>query len=478
MGLLQGLIVFLRKSSRKLLQAVFGWAVAALFGTPKESEKTLLSVVVGCAAAWPLLLVGVAFPKTAALVLAFVPIPSWVPEEAVRGGWIAAAVLVPLGVGLVLAKRGRVDLGGESFWKRALRGVPVTVAIGAAFVVAFLTSPIRRLIAVSRRWEDEHLPLILEPDDYVRVADHLRRTLGRAGLEMERAKPPWLLTAPSRVIGALGGRILRDRLPKNLQFFRGRELEVVVNPNGVTIQGEPERAARAHGILSEEVTLTPGLQTTDATAQEIEKRLKDVWRVFREDPERHRDSRALLGVIHQIARDLDETFIDYENWQVLYREILQIERAIQGDSQLLEETEETDMESWRSNEPVERPLRGLSSADLVAGTVRELGELVRQEVELAKAEIRRDLKEEVAMARSFGIAALAAILFLNMLFVAAALALSRWMAPWLAALVVAAALLIVAVGFGWAGWNKRVKPLESTRKTLKESWLWAKSRAA
>jgi hypothetical protein len=107
-----------------------------------------------------------------------------------------------------------------------------------------------------------------------------------------------------------------------------------------------------------------------------------------------------------------------------------------------------------------------------------MGELVRQEVELAKAEIRRDLKEQVAMVRSFGIAALAAILFLNMLFVAAALALSRWMAPWLAALVVAGALLIVTVAFGWAGWNRRVKPLESTRKTLKESWLWAKSRAA
>jgi hypothetical protein len=485
MGVLQGLIGFLQKTSRKLLQAIFGWAVNALFGTPKESEKTVLSAVVAVAAGWPLLLVGVAFPKAAAFILAFIPIPKWVPPAAIRIVWIAAAVLVPLSVGLVLARRGDVHLSGESFWQRAARGVPVTVAIGSAFVVAFFTTALRHLVALSRRWQEEHLPLLLEPEDYAPGAEALQRALGRADIDVHRAEPPWLLTAPSRVIRALGGRTLRDRIPKNFHFYRQSDLEVAVMPNGITLRGKPELAARAHGILSEEATLLPGLQTTAPEAQVLEKRLKDVWRVWRADPRSHGDSRVLLAALEDTAKELDATFVPYEQWQVLYREILQMQRAVAGRPQLLEKVEEKNMEpkstSFR-NSPLrsatDSSLRSLSTADLIARTTREIGRLVREEVDLAKAEFRRDLEKQLAMARLFGLAALAALLFLNMLFVAAALWLSRFLEPWASALVVAGALLLTALGFAFAGWKKRIRPLEATRKTVKENWQWAKNRVA
>jgi hypothetical protein len=483
MGLLQGLIGYVRKSSKKLVQAIFGWAVQALFGTPNASEKTLLSAVVAVSAGWPLLLLGVAFPKTAALVLAFVPIPKGVPSGAVRIAWIAAAVLVPIGVGMVLARRGKIHAAGEPFWKRAARGIPITVAIGTAFLVAFVTSPLRRLIALSKRWEEEHLPLLIERKEYTSIAERVRETLFRAKLPVERAEPPWLLTAPSRVIRALGGPTLRARLPENLQFFRRRDLEVIVNPNGVTLQGAEKTAARAHGVLSEEATLTPALQTTEPAAQELEKQLKDVWKVWQQDPIPHTGSAILLARLEEISRELDKTFLPYEQWQVLYREILQMNRAIGGRPQLLEKSKEGDMEEKKLEERrlravSDRPLRDLSSADLFTDTTREIGELIRKEIELAKAELRADLKQEFAMARSFGIAALAALVFVNMLFVALALWLSLFLAPWIAALVVAGVLLLLAGGFAGFGWTRRVRPLEATRKTLKENWQWAKSRIA
>src|SRR3954470_18155964 len=118
MGILQGLFAWLRKSAGKLVQAIFGWAVRALFGTPQEGEKTMLSIVVGAAAVWPLLLVGIPFPKVAAFVIAFVPIPKWVESGWIRAIWIVAAVAVPVGVGAALAKRG--DNPGRSGWRAAL----------------------------------------------------------------------------------------------------------------------------------------------------------------------------------------------------------------------------------------------------------------------------------------------------------------------------------------------------------------------
>lgn len=481
MGILQAIIGFVRRSSVKVVQAIFGWAVQALFGTPKESERTLLSGVVAASAAWPFLLIGVAFPKAAALVLAFVPLSKTVPSEAVRLVWIGLAALVPVIVGIVLARRGDIGSKTDSFWTRAGRGFPVTAAIGTAFFVAFVTSPIRRLATLARRWEEEHVALILEKRDYFSVAEELRRALAAAGLPLETGKPPWLLTAPSRVVQALGGTALKRRMPRNLQFFESPDLEVIVAPNGVTLTGEPRTAARAHGILSEEATLSPGLQTTDPASQSLEKELKDIWRVWTSDPASHEGSRILLARLDDVARRLDETFLSYEQWQVLYREILQLHRAISGRRQLLEKSEET----MDSRPPARRlaslPGSGLESvptAALLSKVSRELSELTKKELELAKAEIRADLKKEIAMARSFAIAAVAALCFLDMLFVAAALWLSAFLPGWSAALIVAGGLLLFAVAFGWIGWKKKVTPLESTRKTLKESWQWAKSRIA
>jgi hypothetical protein len=66
MALLQALLALITRSAGKILNAIFGWAVRALFGQTSSREQTFLSVVVAAAVAWPLLLVGVAIPKIAA----------------------------------------------------------------------------------------------------------------------------------------------------------------------------------------------------------------------------------------------------------------------------------------------------------------------------------------------------------------------------------------------------------------------------
>ena len=58
MAILQALISYLSRSAGKALNAIFGWAVVALFGQTSQKEQTVLSAVVAAAAAWPLLLLG------------------------------------------------------------------------------------------------------------------------------------------------------------------------------------------------------------------------------------------------------------------------------------------------------------------------------------------------------------------------------------------------------------------------------------
>ena len=491
MGILQGVFLYLQKSAGKIVRAIFGWAVNALFTTVSENEKTAISLLVGAAAAWPLLLLGIPFPKLAALVLAFVPIPRWVSSGWIRAVWILAAVAVPVAVGTALARR-RPAPRAQSRWATWLSGFPVTLAIAAAFLTAFVTAPIRRLIALARRREDLTIPLVVERDAYGPGAESVRATLESAGLAVVRGDPPWLLTAPSRVLRALGGRALKDQMPEELYFYSCPSLDVVVVPAGVTLQGEKKVAARAHGLLCEAATFGPGLQTVALESQEVERRIKDVWAVFAREPERHRGSPVLRGAVAEVSRALAGKTLDFDDWQILYREVSQISRAIEGEPQILEEEKEKPMEEDVRNDRAEHPsgeskawpprpgesVRSLPTSALITGLTGELRELVAKEIDLARTEWRMDWKAELRSARWFGVSAILALGFVNMLFVAAALWLGTRLAPPVAALVVGGVLLLGAAAMAWLGKSALKKPLETTRKTLREGASWARKRVA
>src|SRR3954463_12770686 len=95
-AILQGLISLITRSAGKILNAIFGWAVLALFGRTSPKEQTVLSGVVAAAAVWPILLIGIPFPKVALFVVSFVPLFGKMGNLWLRLVWIALALLVPI----------------------------------------------------------------------------------------------------------------------------------------------------------------------------------------------------------------------------------------------------------------------------------------------------------------------------------------------------------------------------------------------
>ena len=75
MAILHALLALLSRSLGNIMSALFGWAVMALLGEASAREKAWLSALVGAAAAWPILLVGVVWPRIATFTLAFIPLP-------------------------------------------------------------------------------------------------------------------------------------------------------------------------------------------------------------------------------------------------------------------------------------------------------------------------------------------------------------------------------------------------------------------
>src|SRR4051812_11229006 len=122
MAILQALLALITKSAGKILNAIFGWAVHALFGRTSARDRTLLSALVGAAVAWPLLAAGVVAPRVAAFALAFVPLPKSVPSWIVRLVWLGLAIAVPVALGITIAARQPQGPSQESLARRILRG--------------------------------------------------------------------------------------------------------------------------------------------------------------------------------------------------------------------------------------------------------------------------------------------------------------------------------------------------------------------
>ena len=339
MALLQALLALISKSAGKILNALFGWAVRALFGQTTAREQTFLSVVVAAAVAWPILLIGIAAPKIAALLLAFVPIPHAVPSFTVRIVWMASALVIPFAVGIAVATKAppsERDARKESRVLTVLRGFPITVGLAAAFIVMFVSVPVMRLAAIVRRRKSADVPLITNEAAYHQVADTLCDVLNRHGFSLRPASPGWWVAAPIRILTWLGGDAFRSYVPTQLEHFASPDLELSLYPSGLLLRGKAHSVTWAHGLVAESVVHTEGLQTVDPKAQALEKRIRRVWKTYDTAPAQIVGSENLVQVLEQISGDLGRLQVDFDDWQVLYRQILQVGRAIHGQRQLMD----------------------------------------------------------------------------------------------------------------------------------------------
>lgn len=120
-------------------------------------------------------------------------------------------------------------------------------------------------------------------------------------------------------------------------------------------------------------------------------------------------------------------------------------------------------------------LRSASTGQLVRELVDEARNLVRNEVRLAKAELRQDVKETGRAGGLFGAAGAFGYAALLAFSAAVVLLLALVMPAWLAAAIVGLLLGIVAAVLGAAGRStlSKVSGFEETIQTVKEDKAWA-----
>jgi len=232
MAILASLFAMLGRFAGRVVNALLGWATILLFGRVDARRQTILGFVAIGALAWVAAIVGAIVPDVGTFLVAAVPRPDFVDEEWVRWGMIALVILLPIAVGIVgvwfMRPEARPKGGGLVL--AVLRGYPFTALL--ALTIAFLAfvALTRRLRALSKRWADAHLPVIVQPDGYDTVVETLHRELAAAGIETTVRPAPQLVSLPPRLL---------DRVPGVVPKAGG--LELPLRPEGVVRFGEAER---------------------------------------------------------------------------------------------------------------------------------------------------------------------------------------------------------------------------------------------
>ncbi len=119
----------------------------------------------------------------------------------------------------------------------------------------------------------------------------------------------------------------------------------------------------------------------------------------------------------------------------------------------------------------------LSTVELIKNITGEVTHLVSKEIELAKTELKADLKAEAVMVGGLSLAAIGGLCTLNLLLVTAVLALALVLPGWLSGLIISGATLLITAIIAGVAWRMRVRsPLARTQRTLKDDVQWTRER--
>jgi hypothetical protein len=209
-------------------------------------------------------------------------------------------------------------------------GFPATLGISAAFLVAFVAVPVGKLIAFAYGRKEDHVGLVIPPESYREVSDALLAALQQGGFELRRSEPPAMTRLLSTIMQRFGGALIGAYVPEEVEYFEGSDLRAGIYPNGVALSGRERAVARAHALIAERASATAALQTMSADAQAIEKRIQQLW-----------EARAKVDVLpglKSVVRDLARQPLPFDDWQILYREVLQLVVEIRGGAPLMKAT--------------------------------------------------------------------------------------------------------------------------------------------
>jgi len=365
MAILAALFAFGSRFVGKILTTALGWASTLLFGrVPAKRQYLLLGITFG-SVIWIVLLAGVVLPDIGTFLLVFVPDQDLIPEDVIRLIMLAGAAIVPAVIGgLTLMLASPVDRSAKRIGASVLRGYPLTVLLAVLLIFLAGLAIVRKAQSLAKGWTDAHVPMVIEPGKYDEVASDLDQALETAGLEVAPKTASAAMSKPAKWLATVAGGSAGVLVPEKMIQLDGKDLDILIYPMDILISGKPRLVARARAAMASRLTTSAAHLTVSAEAQGIEDRLAALARPETATPDHPaRFDDAAAAEFTAIDDQLATLEIPYEEWEVLYRQRLQVERDLRAGAMAGDAVVGADTPGVKRNGAI--------------GTLEDLGRLVR-----------------------------------------------------------------------------------------------------
>ena len=142
---------------------------------------------------------------------------------------------------------------------------------------------------------------------------------------------PAVMSKPARWLAAVAGGTGGSLVPERLVQLKGQDIDILIYPMDLLISGKPEFVARARAAMASKLTTSAAHLTVSAEAQAIEDRLAALMHAQGSDPDRPpRFDAAAAAQLEAIDTELATLELPYDEWEVLYRQRLQVERDLRA----------------------------------------------------------------------------------------------------------------------------------------------------
>lgn len=304
-----------------------GWATALFFGQVPGNKGHYLSTIALVAAAWVVVLIGFAVPLTAGWLLERAGILSNFDVAALQvWGLMAAVALTPPALA-ALSEWAEFN-GSRSFsgWiSKVPMSYPAAASLGFSVLQMVVVTPFLVLDRVRHQRRLLEVPVVLEGDDSARdlskpIIEALS-TLHVGGFERSALTGPisWPLRTAGFAARHLLGRIVRG----DPILLQGDDLRVIVYATNVGILGAEAEAHRARAAIERELAFSRAFLTWSSTSQAFEEQLRRLYRAHCQG------GGDLTHELDELQDRMDEAPLQTDEWNLLYRLRLQLQREAQ-----------------------------------------------------------------------------------------------------------------------------------------------------
>jgi hypothetical protein len=316
-----------------LMTTALGWASSLLFGrVPKSHQIFLVSMLAG-SLLWVVAVLALVVPSVASIMLSTTPHPPFVDLAWLGFALLVGVVVLPLGVGLAgyLVPADGERPTGLAIAREIARGYLLAPLISGLLVFLAVVGVVRKIRSKRHRWSDTHVPIVVKPGGYDQMTADLQDALGEVDLPVTVHDAPWVLTLPAWLLTRVAGSNVRKLRPDRLVELIGPGLRIGLYPSDIAISCSEEHRTRARAAVVSRLATTAAHLTTSAEAQEVEDRLERLGK-----GDGHAEGISSAAARYEF-KAIDTTLMDLavstDEWDILYRLRLQVERDILAGAQ-------------------------------------------------------------------------------------------------------------------------------------------------